>query len=83
MAVSKPLVTDIASQVTRLPSNYIRPVSDRPNLADVEVSDSSIPLIDLRGIAGPDRSQVVEAIGSACRSFGFFQVMTISYLYAL
>ena len=77
-AVSKLLVTDIASHVTSVPSNYIRPVSDRPNLLDMEASDSLIPLIDLRDIAGPDRSRVVEQIGLACKTDGFFQVVVCS-----
>ena len=74
-ASSKLLVTDIASEVTSVPSSYIRPVSDRPNLFDVDLSGSSIPLIDLQGIDGPDRSRVLQEIGSACQSDGFFQVM--------
>ena len=73
-ASSKLLVADIVSHVTSVPSSYIRPVSDRLNLFDVEVSGSSIPLIDLQDIDGPNRSQVVDEIGSACQTNGFFQV---------
>jgi len=73
-AVSKLLVTDIVSHVSSVPANYIRPVSDRPNLFDVEASDSSIPLIDLRDIGGRYQSRVVEEIGQACQTDGFFQV---------
>ncbi|CAI9086991.1 OLC1v1020941C3 [Oldenlandia corymbosa var. corymbosa] len=53
-----------------LPRNYVRPASDRPNLA--EVSDfHNVPLIDM---ACPDRSLLISQIGDACRDFGFFQV---------
>ncbi|KAG6748282.1 hypothetical protein POTOM_048199 [Populus tomentosa] len=33
-----------------VPSNYIRPVSDRPKLSEVLSSDGSVPLIDLQGL---------------------------------
>ncbi|OAY72243.1 Naringenin,2-oxoglutarate 3-dioxygenase [Ananas comosus] len=73
-AESKLLLTDRAiSSSNHVPSNYIRPVGDRPNLLDVE-SSTSIPLIDLHGLLGPARSDVIKEIGSACRTDGFFMV---------
>ncbi|XP_020085191.1 protein DMR6-LIKE OXYGENASE 1-like isoform X2 [Ananas comosus] len=73
-AESKLLLTDRAiSSSNHVPSNYIRPVGDRPNLLDVE-SSTSIPLIDLHGLLGPARSHVIKEIGSACRTDGFFMV---------
>ncbi|KAL6651259.1 hypothetical protein ACP70R_010184 [Stipagrostis hirtigluma subsp. patula] len=54
-----------------LPESYIRPVCDRPRLAEV-TADSNIPLIDL---ASPDKQRVIAEIGLACRTYGFFQVI--------
>ncbi|WCJ26667.1 2-oxoglutarate (2OG) and Fe(II)-dependent oxygenase superfamily protein [Euphorbia peplus] len=69
------LLSDLASSgLKHVPSNYIRPISDRPNLADIGASDDSIPLIDLRHLQGPNRRQVVDTIGTACLTNGFFQI---------
>lgn len=54
-----------------MPESYIRPESDRPRLAEV-TTDNNIPLIDL---ASPDKQLVVDQIGQACRTYGFFQVI--------
>jgi hypothetical protein len=55
-----------------MPGNYVRPEAQRPRLTEV-VSGARIPVVDL---ASPDRAAVVAAIGGACRTHGFFQVMT-------
>ncbi|XXG76276.1 hypothetical protein AAC387_Pa08g0657 [Persea americana] len=52
-----------------LPSNYIRPISDRPKLD--EVISQEIPLIDL---GCTDKNRVITQIGEACLTHGFFQV---------
>ncbi|KDP27711.1 hypothetical protein JCGZ_19834 [Jatropha curcas] len=75
MTSIKQLLVDLVSPGAKhIPSNYIRPLSDRPNLSDVQISDGSIPLIDLEGINGPNRSLVIQQIGEACQCDGFFQV---------
>ncbi|PON37751.1 Oxoglutarate/iron-dependent dioxygenase [Parasponia andersonii] len=75
MALTKLLLTDLASEVKYVPSNYIRPISDRPNLASVDTSTvGSIPVIDLDGLHGPNHSDIIKQIGQACQSDGFFQV---------
>lgn len=75
MATAKLLLTDLISGVNQVPSNYIRPISDRPNLTDVQVSShGSIPLIDLQGLNGPDHSDIIKQIAQACQNDGFFQV---------
>ncbi|XP_076957944.1 protein DMR6-LIKE OXYGENASE 2-like [Bidens hawaiensis] len=68
------LVSDLVSSenIEQIPSNYIRPISERPNLQDVY--DDTIPLIDLHHLSGPNRAHVVNQIGEACRNYGFFQV---------
>ncbi|KAK8702365.1 hypothetical protein V6N13_020721 [Hibiscus sabdariffa] len=69
----KPLLTDLVSNVSSVPPNFIRSESDRPNLHEV-ISDHSIPVVDLQHLEGPNRSTVVKAIGQACQNYGFFQV---------
>ncbi|KAI3689963.1 hypothetical protein L2E82_47935 [Cichorium intybus] len=61
-----------SNKIHELPSHYIRPITQRPNLQDV--SRDSIPLIDLHDLYGPTRSHIVQKIGRACRDYGFFQV---------
>lgn len=73
-AYTKLLLTDlVSSHVKKVPCNYIRPLSDRPDLVNVE-SSATIALIDLQGLTGADRSKIVKEIGLACRNDGFFQV---------
>ncbi|KAJ6423100.1 hypothetical protein OIU84_024101 [Salix udensis] len=73
--MSNLLLADLAaSGVKQIPSGYIRPISDRPNLSDVQISHDSIPLIDLHGLDGPSRSLVIKQISQACENDGFFQV---------
>ena len=74
---TKVLLTDLASSVNHVPSNYIRPISDQPNLSDVQSSDASIPLIDLQGLHGPNHSNIIKQIAQACQQEGFFQVLTL------
>lgn len=73
-ATSKLLVSDFASSASHIPSNYVRPISDRPNLSEVESSGDSIPLIDLRELHGPNRAEIVHQLANACSTYGFFQV---------
>ncbi|KAL3814906.1 hypothetical protein ACJIZ3_016174 [Penstemon smallii] len=54
-----------------LPSSYIRPQSERPNLSQVSEGDN-VPVIDL---GCEDRSLIIKQIGDACRDYGFFQVI--------
>ncbi|XP_068635178.1 protein DMR6-LIKE OXYGENASE 2-like [Aristolochia californica] len=74
MATTQPVLTDALSRLNFIPSHYIRPVSDRPNVGQVQSDDVSIPLIDFVGFEGPNRSKVVAEIGEACRNDGFFLV---------
>lgn len=73
-ATSKLLVSDIASSIDHVPSSYIQPISDRPNLHDVDISSNSIPLIDLQELHGPNRANIIYQFEHACSSYGFFQV---------
>ncbi|CAN6718383.1 unnamed protein product [Malus baccata var. baccata] len=72
---TKLLLTYLMSGVNHIPSKYIRPITDRPNLTDFQISDtSSIPLIDLKDLHGPTHSDIIKQIGLACQTDGFFQV---------
>uniref|UniRef100_J3M0P5 Fe2OG dioxygenase domain-containing protein n=1 Tax=Oryza brachyantha TaxID=4533 RepID=J3M0P5_ORYBR len=74
-AIGKPLLSDLVAQSGQVPPSHIRPVGDRPDLDNVDhESGAGIPLIDLKQLDGPDRRRVVEAIGSACETDGFFMV---------
>lgn len=74
MATTKPLLSDLVWGANHVPLNYVRPENDRPNLDEVLAFDASIPLIDLDGLDGPHRSDIIKQIGLACQSYGFFQV---------
>ena len=75
---TKLLLSDLAPTLTNVPSDYIRPISDRPSFTDqTHKSDGSIPLIDLQGLNGPRRSDIIKQIGQACQHCGFFQVIYI------
>ncbi|KAJ3669237.1 hypothetical protein LUZ60_011187 [Juncus effusus] len=66
------LVTDIVSQKSDVPANFVRPEHERPNLCTIEeVPNETIPVIDLNG---PNHQQIVDAIGQACEIHGFFMV---------
>ncbi|KAG4937983.1 hypothetical protein AAZX31_16G016000 [Glycine max] len=75
MATTKPLLTDLASTVDRVPSNFIRPIGDRPNLQQLHSSIASIPIIDLQGLGGSNHSQIIQNIAHACQNYGFFQIV--------
>jgi len=60
-----------------IPDIYIRPLEQRPLLLDShQHEDDQLPLIDLAYLHGDGegRGAVVEAIGQACRQWGFFLV---------
>ncbi|KAK9036990.1 hypothetical protein V6N11_021913 [Hibiscus sabdariffa] len=65
--------------VRKLPSKYVLPVSDRPNvheeLPNVAKSSLKLPLIDFAELQGPNRSRVLQSLASACEDYGFFQVV--------
>ncbi|XP_074291846.1 protein DOWNY MILDEW RESISTANCE 6-like [Silene latifolia] len=66
---SKVLSTGIPYK--NLPLNYIRPVSQRPNLSQVSLCED-VPVIDL---GCPDHTRVLAQLHHACKNYGFFQVI--------
>ncbi|CAN6339300.1 unnamed protein product [Urochloa humidicola] len=64
------------SGVCTVPQQYIKPPSERPNCSVTTMNDPShsIPIIDLACFS--QHGQVVlEAVGDACKNWGFFQVV--------
>ncbi|CAL5069549.1 unnamed protein product [Urochloa decumbens] len=75
IAKQPPLLSDLVAQTKQVPLSHVRPVGDRPDLANVDnESGAGIPVIDLEKLNGPERHEVVDAIGRACESDGFFMV---------
>ncbi|KAH9302784.1 hypothetical protein KI387_014367, partial [Taxus chinensis] len=62
------------SNYLRIPSNYIRPPSERPSLSEPALSDC-VSVVDLRDLNGPSRQLVIQKIGKACQQDGFFQII--------
>lgn len=64
--------------VRKLPSKYVLPLSDRPSVdkeqPTVAKSSLKLPIIDFAELQGPNRSQVLNSLSSACEEYGFFQV---------
>ncbi|KEH18558.1 putative flavanone 3-dioxygenase [Medicago truncatula] len=75
MATMKPLVTDLVSTLDHVPSNFIRPIGDRPDLQLQFTTTDSIPTIDLQGLDASNRSEIIQKIAHACRNYGFFQIV--------
>ncbi|KAI5422186.1 protein DMR6-LIKE OXYGENASE 2 [Lathyrus oleraceus] len=75
MATMKPLVTDLASTLNYVPSNFIRPIGDRPDLQLLSSTNDSIPIIDLQGLDSSNRSEIIQKIAHACQNYGFFQIV--------
>jgi isopenicillin N synthase-like dioxygenase len=66
--------------ITRLPGRYVLPASDRPG-ASVCISSGGnarvkLPVVDLARLRVPtERAAVLSTIYTACRDYGFFQVV--------
>ena len=66
------------SAPTNGPFTYTDPLSEVPTLSGVDTSvDGSTPIIDMEGLLGPQRSEVVKQIGHACEKNGFFAVQKL------
>ena len=67
------------SGVPTVPQQYIKPPFERPcgSITRMNCPDLSIPIIDLACFSDiPEhRKAVLEAIGEACKNWGFFQVV--------
>ncbi|KAM1140065.1 hypothetical protein EV1_039768 [Malus domestica] len=64
--------------LTRVPSKYILPVQERPDLGDTwnaSKHNLKLPVIDFTQLQGSNRSEVIESLANACEEFGFFQLI--------
>ncbi|KAH7855612.1 hypothetical protein Vadar_026748 [Vaccinium darrowii] len=64
--------------ITKLPTKYILPVSDRPTNGDRNAEDYGIklPVIDFAQLMqGSSRPQVLQSLTKACEEYGFFQLV--------
>ncbi|XP_057983044.1 probable 2-oxoglutarate-dependent dioxygenase SLC1 [Malania oleifera] len=70
--------------ISKVPTKYILPPSDRPNctVKESELKGTSgsglhlkLPLIDFAELQGPNRSHVLHTLSNACQQYGFFQVV--------
>ena len=77
----QPLLSDLVSGMSSVPSNYIRSANNHPNFHEVVSFDGAIPLIDLQDLNGPKRSDIIKEIGLACLNYGFFQVFSLFLSY--
>ncbi|WJX86691.1 Protein DMR6-LIKE OXYGENASE 2 [Trifolium repens] len=76
MAIMKPLVTDLISTINHVPSNFIRPLGDRPDQIQLQSTVTDfIPIIDLQGLNSSNRSEIIQKIEHACQNYGFFQIV--------
>ncbi|CAL4996004.1 unnamed protein product [Urochloa decumbens] len=69
------------SGVRTVPQQYIKPPPERPNCSVTTMNDPnhSIPIIDIACFS-QHRQVVLEAVGDACKNWGFFQVVNHAYM---
>ncbi|XP_047963260.1 probable 2-oxoglutarate-dependent dioxygenase SLC1 [Salvia hispanica] len=63
--------------IEHVPSKYVLPASERPNVSspEAELGDLRLPVIDFAHLQGPNRRQALESLAYACEHFGFFQLV--------
>ncbi|KAL7252833.1 hypothetical protein ACSBR1_007398 [Camellia fascicularis] len=63
--------------ITKIPTKYILPVSDRPENGDHNANNYGItlPVVDFAQLQGSNRSQVLQSLSKACEEYGFFQLI--------
>ncbi|KAL2481326.1 2-oxoglutarate (2OG) and Fe(II)-dependent oxygenase superfamily protein [Abeliophyllum distichum] len=67
--------------IEHVPRKYILPASERPNVVNERSRDATnhvnlkLPIIDFSELQGPNRSQVLTSLASACENYGFFQLV--------
>ncbi|KAL1826001.1 hypothetical protein ACET3Z_012779 [Daucus carota] len=68
----------VDSGVTKVPRIFVHPRAEllKPAVLSEESSgEFRVPLIDLRGVEGAERKDIVEQIRQACEHWGFFQMV--------
>eukprot|EP01018_Ginkgo_biloba_P004050 Gb_26903 [translate_table: standard] len=64
----------VDSGIQSVPPSFVRPLNQRHNASEVCTTEH-IPVVDLEGVQGARRSQIVRQISQACQTWGFFQVV--------
>ncbi|XP_064958501.1 probable 2-oxoglutarate-dependent dioxygenase SLC1 [Musa acuminata AAA Group] len=65
--------------ITKVPSKYVLPLPDRPQLAPAARKPSlKLPVIDVGQLLSPDRTEVLATLDRACKEYGFFQTVNHS-----
>lgn len=73
-----PCVQELAKEsLTTVPARYVRPDQDTLLTSDSLVPD--VPTIDMEKVLSGDQTEL-KKLDSACREWGFFQVLNILYL---
>lgn len=61
-----------------IPKKYVLPAAERPAVYKEDPvlvkQNLSLPVIDFAELQGPNRSQVLRSLATACQQYGFFQV---------
>ncbi|CAL9151715.1 unnamed protein product, partial [Musa hybrid cultivar] len=66
--------------ITKVPSKYVLPLPDRPQLAPaVRKPSLKLPVIDVGQLLSPDRTEVLETLDRACKEYGFFQFVVVNH----
>ncbi|XP_044462661.1 probable 2-oxoglutarate-dependent dioxygenase SLC1 [Mangifera indica] len=65
--------------IENVPTKYILPPLERPNLSYTSTNSSShnlnLPIIDFSQLQGSNRSHVLNSLATACEEYGFFQLV--------
>ncbi|XP_047336756.1 probable 2-oxoglutarate-dependent dioxygenase SLC1 [Impatiens glandulifera] len=61
--------------ISKLPTQYIWPALDRPDMSKTQSDNLQLPVIDFAELQGPNRIRVLESLQKACETYGFFQVV--------
>ncbi|CAL9072276.1 unnamed protein product [Musa acuminata var. zebrina] len=65
--------------ITKVPSKYVLPLPDRPQLTPAARKPSlKLPVIDVGQLLSPDRTEVLATLDRTCKEYGFFQTVNHS-----
>ncbi|XP_052198800.1 probable 2-oxoglutarate-dependent dioxygenase SLC1 [Diospyros lotus] len=67
------------SGITKVPTKYIFPFSDRPQNGHLNAHNSAdhlnLPVIDFAELQSSNRSHILQSLTNACEEYGFFQLI--------
>ncbi|XP_077241998.1 1-aminocyclopropane-1-carboxylate oxidase homolog 1-like [Tasmannia lanceolata] len=65
----------VDSGLIKIPRFFIHPLENRPKASDSSNTHHQVPIIDLEGIKGDRRSDIIDEIRTASETWGFFQMV--------